>query len=132
MIVVLFRENLHRFPGNFEITTLVNNSMPLVFAAIGQSIVVLTRGIDLSVGGMMDLTNAVAATHMRELVQEHDVAALVIPRESIGRHQQHLSGDTARHRDARPRAAVDPGFAPASLVPSDGRRTNGLGRRVAW
>ena len=38
--------------------------MPLVFAGIGQSVVVLTRGIDLSVGGMMDLTNAFAATHM--------------------------------------------------------------------
>ena len=40
--------------------------MPLVCAAVGQSIVVLTRGIDLSVGGMIDLTNSVAATHMHD------------------------------------------------------------------
>jgi len=33
--VVLFQQNLHKVPWNFEITTLVNNSMPLVFAAIG-------------------------------------------------------------------------------------------------
>jgi ribose transport system permease protein len=31
---------------------------------MGQSIVVLTRGLDLSVGGMIDLTNSLAATHM--------------------------------------------------------------------
>jgi len=50
-----------RLPGNFEITSTVNNTMPLAVVAIGQSIVVLTRGIDLSVGGVIDLTNALAA-----------------------------------------------------------------------
>lgn len=49
------------FPGGFELTTTVNNTMPLVLAAIAQTLVVLTRGIDLSVGGVLDLTNAVAA-----------------------------------------------------------------------
>ena len=48
-------------PGNFELTTTVNNTMPLVLVAVAQSLVVLTRGIDLSVGGVLDLTNAVAA-----------------------------------------------------------------------
>lgn len=51
----------HRLPGNFEITSTVNNTMPLALAAIGQSMVVLTRGIDLSVGGVVDLSNALAA-----------------------------------------------------------------------
>lgn len=54
-----------RFPGNFELTSTVNNTMPLVLAAIAQTVVVLTRGIDLSIGGMMDLTNALAAAHMK-------------------------------------------------------------------
>ncbi len=49
------------FPGSFEVTTTVNNTMPLVLAAVAQTLVVLTRGIDLSVGGVLDLTNAVAA-----------------------------------------------------------------------
>ncbi len=35
--------------------------MPLVFAAIAQTVVVVTRGLDLSVGGVIDLTNAIAA-----------------------------------------------------------------------
>ena len=50
-----------RLPGNFEITSTVDNTMPLALAAIGQSVVVLTRGIDLSVGGVIDLTNALGA-----------------------------------------------------------------------
>jgi ribose transport system permease protein len=64
LYVGLFYRELSRFPGNFELTSVVNTSMPLIFAAVGQSIVVLTRGLDLSVGGMIDLTNGLAATHM--------------------------------------------------------------------
>jgi ribose transport system permease protein len=64
LYIALFYRQLSRFPGNFEWTSVVNTSMPLVFAAVGQSIVVLTRGLDLSVGGMIDLTNGLAATHM--------------------------------------------------------------------
>jgi len=49
------------FPGGFELTSTLNNTMPLVLAAVAQTVVVLTRGLDLSVGGMIDLTNAIAA-----------------------------------------------------------------------
>jgi ribose transport system permease protein len=59
-----FYGELHKLPGPFEWTSVVNTSMPLVFAALGQSVVVLTRGLDLSVGGMIDLSNSLAATHM--------------------------------------------------------------------
>src|SRR4051812_11464332 len=60
----LFESDLHRLPGNFEWTSLINNSLPLVFAAVGQTVVVLTRGLDLSVGGVIALTNAIVASHM--------------------------------------------------------------------
>lgn len=53
-------------PGNFEITTTVNNTMPLVLCALGQAVVVVTRGLDLSVGGIMDLANALAAVHLKD------------------------------------------------------------------
>lgn len=49
------------FPGGFELTSTLNNTMPLVLAGLAQTLVVLTRGIDLSVGGVIDLTNAIAA-----------------------------------------------------------------------
>jgi ribose transport system permease protein len=64
LYIGLFFRHLSRFPGVFEWTSVVNTSMPLVFTAVGQSVVVLTRGLDLSVGGMMDLTNSLAALHM--------------------------------------------------------------------
>jgi ribose transport system permease protein len=53
-------------PGGFELTSTVNNATPLIYAALGQALVVLTGGLDLSVGGLMDLTNSVAATQMHD------------------------------------------------------------------
>ncbi|MGD0642665.1 MAG: ABC transporter permease [Roseiarcus sp.] len=53
-------------PGNFEITSTVNNTMPLVLTAMGQAFVVIARGLDLSVGGVMDLSNALAAVYIRD------------------------------------------------------------------
>ena len=58
---VLYIVTQHRLPGGFELTSTLDNTMPLAFAALAQTLVVLTRGIDLSVGGVIDLTNAVAA-----------------------------------------------------------------------
>jgi ribose transport system permease protein len=52
------------FPSTFDWTNLINHSLPLVLAALGQGVVVLTRGLDLSVGGMIDLTNGLAATRL--------------------------------------------------------------------
>jgi ribose transport system permease protein len=60
----IFYGRLHTLPGNFELTSAVNNTMPLVLAALGQSVVILTSGIDLSVGGIIDIANALAALHL--------------------------------------------------------------------
>src|SRR5262245_48344757 len=64
--IVLFHSDLHRLPGNFEWTSLINTSLPLVFVAVGQTVVVLTRGLDLSVGGVVALSSTVVASHMHE------------------------------------------------------------------
>ena len=42
---------------------LINNASPLAIAAAGETLVVLTRGFDLSVAGVMSLTNVVMATY---------------------------------------------------------------------
>lgn len=60
----LFYTSLGHFPGNFEVTSTSNSAMPLVISAVGQTIVFLSRGIDLSVGGMMDISNSIAAVKM--------------------------------------------------------------------
>jgi ribose transport system permease protein len=45
-------------------STLVAQRLPLVFVAIGQTIVVICRGFDLSVAGIVTVTNVVVATTM--------------------------------------------------------------------
>jgi len=64
LYIVLFDAQLGRLPGLFEWTSVVNTGLPTALVAVGQSIVVLTRGIDLSVGGIVDVSNAFAATHI--------------------------------------------------------------------
>ncbi len=44
------------------ITDLFNNALPLAMAAVGGSLVVLTRGFDLSVAGIVALCNVLMAT----------------------------------------------------------------------
>lgn len=63
---ILFGINEGHAPGNFEFQTTVNNTMYTVLAGMGQTLVVLTGGIDLSVGGIVDLTNAIAAVLMKD------------------------------------------------------------------
>lgn len=54
-------------PGTLSISsigTLAADGLPLATLALGQGIVILTAGIDLSVGGVLSLGTAVAATEM--------------------------------------------------------------------
>lgn len=62
---ILFAFKERRIPGNFELSTTLNNTMPVALSAIGQALVVLTGGIDLSVGGIVDVTNSLAAQMMQ-------------------------------------------------------------------
>jgi ribose transport system permease protein len=66
LYVAIFVITQLHLPGGFEITSTVNDTMPLAAAAVGQSLVVLTRGIDLSVGGIIDMSNAIAAVTLHD------------------------------------------------------------------
>src|ERR1700761_328814 len=59
--IALYISSIGSFPGAFQAASITDHAIPLSLAAVGQSLVILTRGIDLSVGGMMDMTNAMAA-----------------------------------------------------------------------
>lgn len=61
LYIVLYIVSIGSFPGTFQAASITDRAVPLSLAAVGQSLVILTRGIDLSVGGMMDFTNALAA-----------------------------------------------------------------------
>jgi ribose transport system permease protein len=66
LYVAIFAITQLHLPGGFEVTSTVNDTMPLAVAAVGQSLVVLTRGIDLSVGGIIDMSNAIAAVTLHD------------------------------------------------------------------
>ncbi|MGI5241122.1 ABC transporter permease [Dactylosporangium sp. CA-139066] len=59
--LTVYTTSLGHLPTAFDYLSLLNTSLPLVFVAIGQSLVVLTGGIDLSVGGTVSLGVAITA-----------------------------------------------------------------------
>jgi ribose transport system permease protein len=65
---------------SFDVQSLVIAGLPLAFAAMAQSIVVISRGIDLSVGSVMALTNVIAASLMegKTIGSALGIAVLVI------------------------------------------------------
>ena len=50
--------------GEFQIASIARNSLPTVYLALAQSVVVIAGGIDLGVGAMMVLANSVSALLM--------------------------------------------------------------------
>jgi ribose transport system permease protein len=50
--------------SSFTIQALSNDTAPLALAAIGETLVVLTGGFDLSVGAIIGLVNVLLATHL--------------------------------------------------------------------
>lgn len=50
--------------GPFQVTSITKNSLPLVYLAIGQAIIVIAGGIDLSLGALLLLSNVIAARFM--------------------------------------------------------------------
>ncbi|WP_238010749.1 ABC transporter permease [Dactylosporangium sp. AC04546] len=59
--LVVYTTSLGHLPTSFDYLSLLNTALPLVLVAAGQSLVVLTGGIDLSVGGMVGLGVAIMA-----------------------------------------------------------------------
>jgi ribose transport system permease protein len=50
--------------GSFQIASIAKNSLPLIYLAIGQAVIVIAGGIDLSLGALMVLSNSIAAVYM--------------------------------------------------------------------
>ena len=62
--VMIFTVAIHPSYGPFEVQSLVVGALPLAFAAVAQTCVVLGGGIDLSIGAMMAVANVLAARYM--------------------------------------------------------------------
>jgi ribose transport system permease protein len=64
VILLIIEANVAPNFTSFDVQSLVIAALPLAFAAMSQSVVVISRGIDLSVGSVMALTNVIAASLM--------------------------------------------------------------------
>jgi ribose transport system permease protein len=64
VLVLYWRANTSLPWGTFDVQSLAIDALPLAFAAMGQAIVIISGGIDLSVGAMMSLVNVLAAKYM--------------------------------------------------------------------
>ena len=56
---------IHPDFGSFEIQSLALGALPLALAAAAQAIVVLSGGIDLSIGSMIAVSNVLSASLMQ-------------------------------------------------------------------
>jgi len=81
LIVALgFTVSIHPNFGSFDVQSLALGALPLAMAAAAQAIVVLSGGIDLSVGSVMAVSNVLAATTMQHATfpQSLMLAALIL------------------------------------------------------
>ena len=64
-VVVLYWRSVTNLPwGPFDVQSVCIDALPLAFVACGQAIVIISGGIDLSVGSLMSLINVIAARWM--------------------------------------------------------------------
>jgi ribose transport system permease protein len=64
VFVFYWRSSTNLAWAPFDVQSLAIDALPLAFAAMAQAVVIISGGIDLSVGSMMALVNVVAAKYM--------------------------------------------------------------------
>jgi ribose transport system permease protein len=80
MLVMLFIAYLVVYPGrlsDYFFSAWANQGAGLAFAAVGQTLVVLTSGIDMSIGSIFALTNCIASVFLNGDVY-HILTALIL------------------------------------------------------
>jgi ribose transport system permease protein len=77
VLLLLFTKFLQPRYGPINIQGLGTSVMPLVLAAVAQAIIVISGGIDLSIGSMMALTSVVSASLMDKQSDAFGVAVVI-------------------------------------------------------
>jgi ribose transport system permease protein len=65
VLALIFTVLIHPQFGSFDVQSLALGALPLAMAAAAQAIVVISGGIDLSVGSLMAVSNVLAASAMQ-------------------------------------------------------------------
>jgi ribose transport system permease protein len=76
-LLLVFTKLIQPSYGVAGVQGLAISVLPLALAAVGQAIVVISGGIDLSIGSVMALTSVVSATLMKGQSEEFGVAVVV-------------------------------------------------------
>ena len=76
-LLLVFTKLIQPSYGVTGVQGLAISVLPLALAAVGQAIVVISGGIDLSIGAMMALTSVVSATLMKGQSEEFGVAVVL-------------------------------------------------------
>jgi ribose transport system permease protein len=64
LALILYWRSASVQPWSFDAPSLASDALPLALAAMGQAIVIISGGIDLSIGSLMGLVNVLAAKYM--------------------------------------------------------------------
>jgi ribose transport system permease protein len=64
--LILYWRTIPAAWGTFDVQSLAIDALPFAFAAMAQAVVIISGGIDLSIGSMMSLVNVVSAKYMVE------------------------------------------------------------------
>ncbi len=78
VLVIYFTARDSAFVSSSEIVVLLTNFSTLILLAVGETFVIISGGIDLSVGATCGIAGVVAAFAMRGMVNGHDNEALVL------------------------------------------------------
>jgi ribose transport system permease protein len=78
ILIVYFTARDSVFLSVAEIAVLLTNFASLILLAVGETFVIISGGIDLSVGANCGVSGVVAAFAMRGMVSSHDNEALVL------------------------------------------------------
>ena len=106
VLLVLWRTSQVPHFGDFEIRTITAGAMSLAFLAMAQALVVISGGIDLSVGAMLVFTNCLSALWMEGkglgacLGIAVAVVAIAIADVDADRRDHHGVGCPRHHRHA--------------------------------
>ena len=76
-VLLVFTRLIQPTYGATGVQGLANSVLPLAFAATAQAIIVISGGIDLSIGSMMALTSVVAAANMQGQSDEFAIAVVI-------------------------------------------------------
>jgi ribose transport system permease protein len=63
-VLILYWRTIPENWGTFDVQSLAIDALPFAFAAMAQAVVIISGGIDLSVGSMMSLVNVLSAKYM--------------------------------------------------------------------